>query len=82
MKLTPSLLAMLCRVERHSGTLLLVAVTASGSLGEYRALNKLRRMGYVTKCDHPSVRAWAWPAEALAITEAGQAALDRHRGAK
>ena len=31
------------------------------------------------KCDHPSVTAGAWPAEALAITEAGRTALAKHR---
>jgi hypothetical protein len=30
LKLTPSLLSMLERIERHSGTLLMLAVTASG----------------------------------------------------
>jgi len=46
---------------------------------EYGKLNKLRRAGYVVKCDHPSVTEGAWPAEALAITEAGRAALANHR---
>jgi hypothetical protein len=76
LKLTPSLLAMLERIERHSGSLLMLAVTASG--GQYGKLNKLRGAGYVVKCDHPSVTEGAWPAEALAITEAGLAALARH----
>jgi hypothetical protein len=31
------------------------------------------------KCDHPSVTEGAWLAEALAITEAGRAALAKHR---
>jgi hypothetical protein len=74
LKLTPSLLAMLERIERHSGALLMLAVTASGGR-EYGKLNKLRGAGYVVKCDHPSVSEGAWPAEALAITEAGRAAL-------
>jgi hypothetical protein len=78
LKLTPSPLAMLERIERHSGALLMLAVTASGR-SEYTALNKLRRMGHVVKCDHPSVRVGAWPAEALAITPTGRSALDRHR---
>jgi hypothetical protein len=69
LKLTPSLLSMLERIERNSGTLLMLAVTASG--GQYGKLNKLRGAGYVAKCDHPSVTEGAWPAEALAITEAG-----------
>ena len=77
LKLTPSLLSMLERVERHSGTLLMLAVTASG--GQDGKLNKLRGAGYVVKCDHPTVTAGAWPAEALAITEAGRAALVKHR---
>jgi hypothetical protein len=76
LKLTPSLLAMLERIERHSGALLMLAVTASG--GQYGKLNKLRGAGYVVKCDHPSVTEGGWPAEALAITEAGRAALAKH----
>jgi len=77
LKLTPSLLSMLERIERHSGTLLMLAVTASG--GQDGKLNKLRGAGYVVKCDHPSVIEGAWPAEALAITEAGRTALAKHR---
>ena len=77
LKLTPSLLAMLERIERHSGSLPMLAVTASG--GQYGKLNKLRGAGYVVKCDHPSVTDDAWPAEALVITEAGWAALVHHR---
>jgi hypothetical protein len=76
--LTRSLLAMLERIERYGGTLLMLAVTASGGR-EYGKLSKLRGAGYVVKCDHPSVTEGAWPAEALAITEAGRAALARHR---
>jgi hypothetical protein len=71
LKLTPSLLAMLERIERNSGSLLMLAVTASG--GQYGKLNELRGAGYVVKCDHPSVTEGAWPAEALAITETGRA---------
>src|ERR1700730_18443955 len=67
---------MLERIERHSGTLLTLAVTASGS--QDGKLNKLRGAGYVVKCDHPSVTEGAWPAEALAITEAGRYALAKH----
>ena len=77
LKLTPSLLSMLERIERHSGTLLMLAVTASG--GQDGKLNKLRGAGYVVKCDHPSVTERGWPAEALAITEAGRTALAKHR---
>ena len=77
LKLTPSLLSMLERIEQHSGTLLMLAVTASG--GQDGKLNKLRGAGYVVKCDHPSVIEAAWPAEALAITEAGRTALAKHR---
>jgi hypothetical protein len=79
LKLTPSLLSMLERIE-HSGTLLMLAVTASG--GQGGKLNKLRGAGYVVKCDHPSVTEGAWPAEALAITDAGRTALAKHRAAK
>jgi hypothetical protein len=55
----------------------MLAVTASG--GQDGKLNKLRGAGYVVKCDHPSVTEGAWPAEALAITEAGRTALAKHR---
>jgi hypothetical protein len=84
LKFTPSLLRMLERIERNSGSLLMLAVTASSG-GEYGKLNKLRGAGYVVKCAHPSVTEGAWPAEALAITEAGRAALfstqpKRHNG--
>jgi hypothetical protein len=75
-KLTPSLLAMLERIEQHS-PLLMLAITASG--GQDGKLNKLRGVGYVVKCDHPTVTTGAWPAEALAITEAGRTALAKHR---
>ena len=75
-KLTPSLLSMLERIEQHS-PLLMLAVTASG--GQDGKLNKLRGAGYVVKCDHPTVTEGAWPAEALAITEAGRVALEKHR---
>ena len=57
--------------------MLMLAVTASG--GQDGKLNKLRGAGYVVKCDHPSVTEGAWPAEALAITEAGRAALAKQR---
>jgi hypothetical protein len=78
LKLTPSLLAMPERIERHSGSLLMLTVTASGGR-ESGKLNKLRGAGYVVKCDHPSVTEGAWPAESLAITEAGRAALAKLR---
>ncbi len=78
LKLTPTLVAMLERIEQHSGALLMLAVTASGG-GEYGKLNKLRGAGCVVKCDHPSVTEAAWPAEALAITTAGRTALAKHR---
>jgi hypothetical protein len=68
---------MLERIERHSGSLLMLAVTASG--GQEGRLNELRGAGYVVKCDHPSVAEGVWPAEALAITEAGKAALTKYR---
>ena len=78
LKLTPTLDAMLERTEQRSGALLMLAVTASGG-GEYGKLNKLRGAGYVVKCDHPTAKEGAWPAEALAITEAGRGALATHR---
>ena len=77
LKLTSSLLSMLERVEQHGGKLLMLSVTASG--GQDGKLNKLRGAGYVVKCDHPSVTEGGWPAEALAITEAGRTALAKHR---
>jgi hypothetical protein len=43
LKLTPSLLSMLERIEQHSGTLPMLAVTASG--GQDGKLNKLRGAG-------------------------------------
>ena len=77
LKLTYSLLSMLERVEQHGGKLLMLSVTASE--GQDGKLNKLRGAGYVVKCDHPSVTEGGWPAEALAITEAGRTALAKHR---
>ena len=77
LKLTPPLLAMLERIEQHSGTLLMLSVTASG--GQDGNLNKLRGARYVVKCDHPTVTEGAWPTEALAITEAGRVALANYR---
>ena len=77
LKLTSSLLSMLERVEQHGGKLLMLSVTASE--GQDGKLNKLRGAGYVVKCDHPSVTEGGWPAEALAITEAGRTALAKHR---
>src|SRR5712672_381504 len=77
LKLTPSLLSMLERIERHSGTLQMLAITASG--GQAGKLTKLRGAGYVVECDHPCVIEGAWPAEAPAITEAGRSALVKHR---
>jgi hypothetical protein len=44
LKLILSLLSMLERIERHSGALLKLAVTASG--GQDGKLNKLRGAGY------------------------------------
>jgi len=58
LKLTPSLVSVLERIEQHSGTLLMLAVTASG--GQDGKLNKLRGAGYVVKCDPPSVTEGAW----------------------
>ena len=79
LKLTPTLLATLERIERNSGSLLMLAVTASGGR-EYGKVNKLRGARYVVKCDHPSVTEGDWPAEALAITEIGRAVLAKLRG--
>jgi hypothetical protein len=73
-KLTASLRAMLERIERHSGELLELSVTASGGR-EYVKLQRLIRAGYVVRVDHPTVKAGKWPAEALAITEAGKPGL-------
>jgi hypothetical protein len=74
LKLTPSLRVMLERIERHSGELLELSVTASGGR-ECTKLQRLFRSGYVVRVDHPTVKARKWPAEALAITEAGKNAL-------
>jgi len=60
---------MLERIERQSG-----AVTANGGR-EYTKLQSLFLAGYVVRVDHPTVKHGAWPAEALAITEAGKNAL-------
>lgn len=79
LKLTPSLVSMLERIERNSGTVLMLSVTASG--GQDGKLNKLRGAGYVVKCDHPTVTDGPWPAEALAITDAGRTALAKHHAA-
>ena len=73
-RLTPTLRAMLERIARHSGELLELAITASGGR-EYAKLQSLIRAGYVVRVDHPTVKAGMWPAEALAITDAGQEAL-------
>ena len=70
---------MLERIARHSGELLELAVTASGGR-EYSKLQTLIRSGYVARIDHPTVKAGKWPAEALAITDAGRGALDRQPG--
>ena len=59
LKLTPPLLSMMERIEQHSGTLLMLAVTASGD--QDGKLNKLRGAGCVVKCDHPTVTEGAWP---------------------
>jgi hypothetical protein len=77
LKLTSSLLSMLERIEQHGGKLLMLSVTASG--GQNGKLNKLRGAGYVVECDHRSVTEGAWPAEALAITDACRTALAKHR---
>ena len=76
LKLTPSLRSMLELIERNSGRLLMLTITASGGR-EHGKLNKLRGAGYVVKCEHPTVKDGAWPAEALAIMEAGREALGR-----
>jgi len=73
-RLTPMLRSMLERIERHSGELLELAVTASGGR-EYTKLQSLIRAGYVARVDHPTVKNGKWPAEALAITDAGREAL-------
>ena len=75
LKLTPALRSMLERINRHSGELLELAVTASGGR-EYTKLQRLMRAGYVVRVDHPTVRTGKWPAEALAITDAGREALN------
>ena len=78
LKLTSKLRELLERVERQSGTLQLLQVVASDRQAESR-VNALRRAGYIVKCDHPTVidRRWNVAAEALAITDAGNAGLAR-----
>ena len=61
-KLTPSLRDMLERIAMHSGSLLMLAVTASGGR-EATKLNKFRAAGYVVKCEHPTVKEGILPAE-------------------
>lgn len=73
-RLTPTLRSMLERINRHSGDLLELAITASGGR-EYSKLQSLMRAGYVVRVDHPTVKNGEWPAEALAITDAGREAL-------
>jgi hypothetical protein len=73
-RLTPTLQSMLERIERHSGELLELAITASGGR-EYSKLQSLIRAGYVVRVDHPTVMDGKLPAEALAITDAGREAL-------
>lgn len=73
-RLTPTLRSMLERINRHSGELLELAVTASGGR-EYTKLQRLIRAGYVVRIDHPTVKNGEWPADALAITDAGTEVL-------
>lgn len=74
--LTPKLRAMLERIERQSGTLLVVQITANGRTEENK-LAKLIDAGFAVKQLHPTVKDSFWDrnAMALAITEAGRAAL-------
>jgi len=65
---------MLERIDRHSGELLELSVTASGGR-EHGRLQRLLRAGYVVRVDHPTVMAGKWPADALAITEADKDTL-------
>ena len=77
-KLTPALRAILERVERHSGSLLELAVVASGCRAPGQ-LAKLIRAGYIERCDHPTVKNGKYPADALSITERGREALRVNR---
>lgn len=74
-RLTPALRALLARIDRGEGKLLMVQVVSSGGRAN-RHLNALRRAGYVVKADHSTVMHQGYPAEALAITAAGKAALE------
>jgi hypothetical protein len=76
LKLTPALREMLERIERGSGRIMMISVVGSGR-SEDRKLGRLRAAGYVVKCDSADVRdpRFGTPAEALAITDAGRAAL-------
>lgn len=74
-KLTPALRRMLTRISEHSGELLELSVTASAGR-EYTKLQVLLKEKYVVRVDHPTVKdRMGYPADALAITEAGKAAL-------
>lgn len=80
LKLTPALRSLLERVERQSGTLMLLQVLASGGRATSQ-LNALRGAGYIVKVDHPTVidRKTGDPEEALAITAEGRTALEGTR---
>lgn len=77
LKLTPKLRELLERIEKHDGTVLLLSITGSGGGPSARALKKLLAADYVALQDHPTVtdRRSNEPATALAITDAGKAAL-------
>jgi hypothetical protein len=80
LKLTPSLRELLARVERQSGTLLLLQVLASGGRANSRVAT-LRKAGLIAITDHPTVKHHSYPADALTITDAGRAALIDERPA-
>lgn len=78
LKLTPTLRDLLERVERQSGTLLLLQILASGGRANSRVAI-LRKAGMIVIVDHPTVQHQGYPADALAITDAGRAALASER---
>lgn len=73
-KLTKAQLEMLDRIARTS-PILELALTASGGKA-YSVMKSLIREGLVRGCDHPSVMAGKYPADAIEITPEGRSALE------
>jgi hypothetical protein len=57
------------------GPLLELSLVASGG-SSYNTLRDLRNWGLAVRCEHPSVKdSGGWPADAIAITDAGKKML-------